>query len=61
MISEIDEALRSLIRAEVLGGSNDVGISFDQPDSEWAAQQNSPTFNVYLYDVDDLAAGPGRR
>lgn len=53
MISEIDEALRSLIRAEVLDGSSDVSIAFDCPDSEWSSQQNSPAFNVYLYDVSE--------
>lgn len=53
MISEIDEALRSLIRAEVLAGGSDVSIAFDCPDSEWSSQQNSPAFNLYLYDVSE--------
>lgn len=53
MISEIDDALRSLIRAEVLSGGSDVSIAFDCPDSEWSSQQNSPAFNLYLYDVSE--------
>lgn len=53
MISEIDDALRSLIRAEVLDGGSDVSIAFDCPDSEWSSQQNSPAFNLYLYDVSE--------
>ncbi len=36
VISEIDDALRSLIRAEVLDNGTDVNIAFDPPDGEWA-------------------------
>lgn len=53
MIIEIDDGLRDLIRAEVLGGSTDVEISFEKPDDEWSARRNAPTFNLYLYDVSE--------
>lgn len=56
MISEIDEALRRLVRAEVLSGRNDVTIAFDAPDSEWASQQTAPALNLYLYDVSENLA-----
>jgi hypothetical protein len=50
MISEIDEALRSLIRSEVVGGS-DVDVLLDAPTKDWAARRNAPTVDVYLYDI----------
>ena len=53
MIAEIDEALRALIREEVLNGSGEVAISFEKPDEEWAAHQNTPTLNLYLCDVSE--------
>lgn len=55
MFYEVDEALRALIRAEALDGS-DVDMAFDAPTKEWAARRNSPTVNLYLYDIrEDLA------
>ncbi|HVF05767.1 MAG TPA: DUF4255 domain-containing protein [Frankiaceae bacterium] len=50
MIYEIDEALRSLIRAEALRGT-DVDVVFDAPTKDWAARRNEPTVNLYLYDI----------
>lgn len=50
MISEIDEALRSLIRSDVLGGS-EVDVVLDAPTKDWAARRNAPTVDVYLYDI----------
>ncbi|MDN5768107.1 MAG: Pvc16 family protein [Humibacillus sp.] len=50
MISEIDEALRSLVRAEAIAGS-DLDVVFDAPTKDWAARRNAPTINLYLYDV----------
>jgi hypothetical protein len=50
MISQIDEALRSLVRAEALDGS-DVDVVFDAPTKEWASRRNAPTVNLYLYDI----------
>jgi hypothetical protein len=50
MIHEVDEALRRLIREEALQGS-DVEVVFDAPTKDWAARRNSPTVNLYLYDL----------
>jgi hypothetical protein len=50
MINEVDEALRSLVRAEVINGA-DVEVLFDAPTREWAARRNSPTIDLYLYDI----------
>lgn len=57
MIDEVDDALRTVIRRDALNGS-DVDIVFDAPTKDWAARRNSPTIDVYLYDIrEDL----GRR
>jgi hypothetical protein len=50
MIHEVDEALRRLVREEALLGS-DVEVVFDAPTKDWAARRNSPTVNLYLYDL----------
>src|SRR5215216_1572188 len=47
---EVDEALRALVRAEALDGS-DVEVVFDAPTKDWAARRNAPTVNLYLYDL----------
>jgi len=50
VIYEIDEALRSLIRQDALPGS-DVEVVFDAPTKDWASRRNTPTVDVYLYDI----------
>jgi hypothetical protein len=50
MIHEVDEAIRSLLRADALAGT-DVEILFDAPTTDWAARRTGPTLNVYLYDI----------
>ncbi|MCX4445314.1 DUF4255 domain-containing protein [Streptomyces sp. NPDC058369] len=50
MIHEVDDVLRSLIRAEVLGGGQ-IAVVFDAPTREWAAKVNAPMVNLYLYDI----------
>ena len=50
MFYEVDEALRALVRAEVLDGS-DVEVVFDAPTKEWSSRRNAPTVNLYLYDI----------
>ncbi|GAA2751218.1 DUF4255 domain-containing protein [Kitasatospora cinereorecta] len=62
MIHEIDEALRALIRAEVLAGT-EVDLVLDAPTRDWAARRNAPTVNLYLYDIrEDLRrASRGRQ
>lgn len=50
MIHEVDSALRTLIEREATG-MRDVEIVFDAPTREWAGRRNSPTIDVYLYDI----------
>ena len=50
MIHDLDESLRTLVRRDALGGS-DVDIAFDAPTREWAAHRNTPTVDLYLYDI----------
>lgn len=50
MIHEVDDALRELLRTEVLR-SGDVDIVLEAPTKEWAARRNAPTVNLYLYDI----------
>jgi Pvc16 N-terminal domain len=55
MIHDVDESLRALTRRDVLNGAK-VDISFEAPTKEWSARRNSPTLNLYLYDIrEDLA------
>jgi hypothetical protein len=50
VINEVDEALRSLIRAEIVSGT-DVDVVFDAPTRDWASRRNKPTIDLYLYDI----------
>ena len=50
MIHEVDSALRTLIEREA-DGMRDVEIVFEAPTREWAGRRNSPTIDVYLYDI----------
>jgi hypothetical protein len=50
MIDDLDESLKTLIKREALNGA-DVEIVFDAPNKEWAARRNTPTLDVYLYDI----------
>ena len=69
MIHEVDSALRALVEREI--GTRDVEVVFDAPTREWAGRRNSPTIDVYLYDIrEDLRRrergmhneyGPGNR
>lgn len=49
MISEVDDALRTLVRDGAVG--TDVEVVFDAPTKEWSARRNAPTVNLYLYDI----------
>lgn len=51
MIHEVDQALRELVRGEALGEGADVDVVFDAPTRDWAARRNTPTVNLYLYDI----------
>lgn len=50
VIHEVDSALRTLIEREA-DGMRDVEIVFEAPTREWAGRRNSPTIDVYLYDI----------
>jgi hypothetical protein len=50
VISQIDEALRALVRTEALNGA-EVDVVLDAPTKDWAARRNAPTVNLYLYDI----------
>jgi hypothetical protein len=50
MISVVDDALREIVRSEAVSGP-DVEVLFDAPTKDWAARRNSPTVNIYLYDI----------
>jgi hypothetical protein len=57
MIHDVDESLRALIRRDALAGT-EVEVVLDAPTREWSARRNSPTLDLYLYDIrEDL----GRR
>lgn len=50
MIAEVDDAMRALVRAHAIVGS-EVDVVLDAPTTEWAAHRNAPTVDVYLYDI----------
>jgi hypothetical protein len=50
VLSQIDEALRTLVRTEALDGA-EVDVVLDAPTKEWAARRNAPTVDLYLYDI----------
>lgn len=50
MINEVDEALRYLVKSDVVSGA-DIEVVFDAPTREWASRRNKPTVDLYLYDI----------
>jgi hypothetical protein len=50
MINDIDDTLRALLRRDVLNGAS-VDISFEAPNREWSTRRNTPTINLYLYEI----------
>lgn len=50
MIHEVDEALHTLLRDDVLGGG-EIEVAFDAPTKDWSARRTGPTINVFLYDL----------
>ena len=50
MIHEVDESIRNLLRLNMPPGT-DVEVAFDAPTKDWASRRNSPTIDVYLYDI----------
>ncbi len=59
MINEVDETLRTLLRAEILQGT-DVEVELEAPTREWSARHSAPTIDMYLYDIrEDVARRQG--
>ena len=55
MIQDLDESLRALVKRDALNGSG-VDIAFDAPTKDWSARRNTPTVDLYLYDIrEDVA------
>jgi Pvc16 N-terminal domain len=50
VIHDVDESLRALVRRQALNGA-DVEVAFDAPTKDWAARRNTPTVDLYLYDI----------
>jgi hypothetical protein len=50
VIHEVDQALRSLVKREAFTGDG-VEVVFDAPTRDWASRRNTPTLNIYLYDI----------
>jgi hypothetical protein len=50
MIQDVDESLRALVKRDALNGSK-ADIAFDAPTKEWSARRNTPTIDLYLYDI----------
>ena len=51
MIHDVDEAIRTLLQRDALGGASGIEISFEAPTRDWASRQNSPVVDAYLYDI----------
>ena len=50
MIQDLDESIRALVRRDALNGSG-VEVSFEAPTKDWSARRNTPTVDLYLYDI----------
>lgn len=50
MIAQVDAALKTIVRSEAVTGG-EVEVVFDAPTKDWAARRNTPTVNLYLYDI----------
>jgi len=50
MIQDVDESLRALVKRDGLNGSK-ADVAFDAPNKEWSSRRNTPTVDLYLYDI----------
>jgi len=50
MIQDVDESLRALVKRDALNGSK-ADVAFDAPTREWSSRRNTPTVDLYLYDI----------
>src|SRR5438128_2887635 len=50
MIQDVDESLRALVKRDALNGSK-ADVAFDAPTKDWSSRRNTPTVDLYLYDI----------
>lgn len=50
LIQVVDQAIRALLVREGLQGV-DVDVAFDVPSEEWAERRNSPTVDIFLFEI----------
>src|SRR5256884_2432482 len=50
MIQDVDEFLRALVKRDALNGSK-ADVAFEAPTKEWSSRRNTPTVDLYLYDI----------
>jgi hypothetical protein len=50
VIHEIDESLETIVTTDALEGTG-IEVLFDAPTKDWAARRNTPTINLFLYDI----------
>ena len=50
MIQDVDESLRALVKRDALNGSK-ADVAFDAPNKDWSSRRNTPTVDLYLYDI----------
>jgi hypothetical protein len=50
VIHEVDAAMRALVEQRAIG-NDEVEVVFDAPTREWSGRRNSPTIDIYLYDI----------
>jgi hypothetical protein len=50
MIQDVDESLRALVKRDALNGSK-ADVAFEAPTREWSSRRNTPTVDLYLYDI----------
>jgi hypothetical protein len=51
MLQDLDKTLERLIVREGKLPSNDIDISFEQPNREWSARLSKPTLDCYAFDL----------
>lgn len=56
MLADLDETLRTLLKAELEAqGFDGVEVAFDAPSRDWSSQLSQPTVSMFLYDVREAA------
>lgn len=50
MIHEVDETIRTVVKRDVIRNA-DIEVVFDAPTKDWASRRNTPTIDIYLYDI----------